>query len=265
MFISPPERTFGQSMTERIILLAIAGFVLLMTLIVGDFDVAHLSQTSLIVIFLTFGILGLAWWLIAKRTVSFHPEGIQISNAFGAKEMTWEETQETVFSKQDQNLYVHFGLIGLIFAAAASRQGDTMSGGLLTLEIRGGMPRRKLKIGSSVKHADQAIRQVLNRVNPNLKSEFQRQLNNGQTIYFGPVSLSRQGIGFKEKPQVPFAEATIKFNGSQFTVKQTGKWLNAVSTRAQKLPNVFVLLDLAEEFKLGGQSRPPDPLAHMMR
>jgi hypothetical protein len=150
-------------------------------------------------------------------------------------------------------------------AARASRQGGATSGGHMYLKISVNDPKQKITISSQVKGCAEAIRTVLGKVNPRIKTEIKRQIDGGQTVKFGQVSLSRQGIGFKEKPQVPFAEATIKFNGTFLTVKKEGKWLSVFRAPAQKIPNDFVLLDLAEEMKLGGAPRPPDPFLHMAR
>ncbi len=265
MFISPPEKSFRQNYAGRILLLFVAGIIVLTVLALEDFHLQRLSMASLLVLLVTLGLTAFGWWAMSRQSVSLHPEGIECAGTFGTKDLRWEEVTETYFFKIDQNLYVHFGLLGLLFAAAANRRGSSTSKGLMNLRISGGEPKRKLRISSSLKDVAEAIRMVLAKVNPRIKTELGRQIQGGQAVMFGPVSLSREGIGYQQKPQVPFSEAAIKFNGARLTVKKQGKWLNAISVQAQKVPNVFVLLDLAEELKLGGAPRPPDPFAHMAR
>lgn len=265
MFVSPPEKTYKQNFVLRLVLFVPLALVLLFVFAAVDFDTKKVSPIGWAIIAAAFGLYVFAWWAIGKILLAIHPEGVGFTSAFGEKEVRWEEINETFYYKMDQNLYMHFGLIGLIMAARSSRSGDPMSGGNMYLKISGHDAKQKIVINSQIKDCAEAIRTVLGKVNPRIKIEMKRQIDGGQTVKFGQVTLSRQGIGFKEKPQVAFAEATIKFNGTFLTVKKEGKWLSAFRAPAQKIPNVFVLLDLAEELKLGGAPRPPDPFAHMAR
>ena len=265
MFISPPEKTYGQTLTMRLLLMFPLSMVLLIVFVAADFETSKIGPVSWAMIAVTLGLSVFGWWAISKRLLAFHPEGVAYSTAFGAKELRWEEIGETYYWKIDQNLYVHLGLIGLLMAASASRRGDTMSGGQMNLKLTGLDPKQKISITAQVKDCAEAIRAVLGKVNPRIKPELQRRMQGGETVMFGVVSLSRQGIGFKQKPQVALSEVGVKFNGTYLTVKKEGKWRSEFRAPAQKIPNVFVLLDLIEEIKLGGAARPPDPFAHMAK
>jgi hypothetical protein len=264
MFISSPEKTYGQTSTMRVVLLVPLALILIGVFAAIDFDTPKTSPRAWTFVAVIVGLYILSCWAIGKSTLKFHPEGIAHSNVFNTKEIRWEEVAGTYYTKIDQNLYVHFGLVGLLLTAMGAGKSDAQSG-QMNLKILDGEGKKRLNISSMVKDSKTAIREVLNKVNPRIKAELQRQVQGGQTVMFGPVSLSRQGIGFKQKPQVSFAEVTIKFNGTALAVKKEGKWLNEFKAPARKVPNVFVLLDLAEEMKLGGAPRPPDPFAHMGR
>jgi hypothetical protein len=267
MFISPPEKTYRQTLVHRLLLFIPVALVLLIAFAVVDFDTSKMSPVGWAIVAVTLGLYIFAWWAIGQSSLNFHSEGVSTTGAFGGKEVRWDEISETFFYKVDQNLIVHFGLIGLLMAAASSRQasGDPMGAGQMSLKFSGRDPKQKIAITSSWRNAPEAVKAVLNKVNPQIKPEIQRKVQGGETVMFGPVTLSRQGIGYKQKPQVSFAEVTIKFNGTYLAVKKEGKWLNVFRAPAQKIPNVFVLLDLAEELKLGGAPRPPDPFLHMAR
>ncbi len=79
----------------------------------------------------------------------------------------------------------------------------------------------------------------------------------------GQVSLSRQGIGYKCKPEAPFTLAKIKFNGMRFWVKEKGKWLDAFGVPARQVRNVFVLLEMAGELQGNTASPMSNPQAYM--
>jgi len=263
MFISPPEKTFGQSWAERLILVVPVVIVLLITLGVSDFQLRSMSSVAWGFIAGTLALYAFACFAIAQRKLQVFSDGIQQTSLFGAKEMRWDEVSHTYYYRVANTGYYHFGLIGLLLAAAARGENQGGASSSSTLIVVSREPQRKIKIGSNVKNFEQAARMVLAKLNPKFKKDVEREIGSGATVSFGPVSLSQLGIAKKAKEPIQLARAKISFNGIKLRVKEEGKWLDAISVSAKKVPNVSVLLELADEMQRGGKPAEPDPLAYL--
>lgn len=90
----------------------------------------------------------------------------------------------------------------------------------------------------------------------------QGQVQNSMTLKFGNVSLSQQGVGWKNKGPIPFSRIVkCKIVGTNLRIKEEGKWMDNISVNTSKVPNVFVLMDLIDERRTGGTTQPIDPMA----
>jgi hypothetical protein len=258
MFMSPPEATYREMLTGRVAVLLLVIVVVFMVLVVADFDMKNLGPGSWITIAITGALYAYFWQWSAKRQLTIHPEGVSFSGLHSSKDLRWEEISETRYFQIMNPAYTQLGLIGILMASYSSKGGKQGS-----LDIYGTDGKKKFTIGTSLKNGEAARRQVLARVNPRLKADLARRLGGGEPIAFGLVILSRQGIGFKNKPEVPFAEAEIKFNGMRLRVKRKGKFLDAFGAPARKIPNVFILLEMADDIQRGGAPRQQDPMQFM--
>jgi len=259
MIISPPEKTFRQNLLVRLSLLVLPAIAWVVVL-VQWFDKPQLEPISTGIALAVTALWGLAWVLIGKSELTLHAEGLRRSTVFGSSEMAWSEITETRFAQVPVSAQVgaHFGLIGYLVVALSGKGGGS---GQKSLEVVG-TNGRKLKITSNWRDSDEALRGVLARVNPRLIEGHRQRLKSGETLKFGNVGLSRQGVSWKNGEPIPFATlAKCKIEGANLRIKAEGKWLDNVSVNASKVPNIFILLDLVEEMRSGGAPAAPDPLA----
>ncbi len=258
MFNSPPERTFSQTYVARILVFILVLGVVFIVLAIADLEVNKVPLIGWVIIAATLGLFAFFWEWSAKRRLNIHPEGVSFGAGSSSKDFRWEEIAETRYYQMN-NAAIHFGLIGMLVANYSSGGINTKSG---SLEIRGA-DGKKFTVNTMLSHGDQAIQLVLGRVNPRLKADIVRRLNGGESVAFGPVNLSRQGVSFKDKPEVAFNLAEIKFNGMRFRVKEKGKWMDAIGVPARQVPNIFVLLEIASELQGTAASPMSNPQAYM--
>ncbi len=91
-------------------------------------------------------------------------------------------------------------------------------------------------------------RQVTNRLLPQVIHAYQA----GNTITFGPLSISKQGVS-NGKELLPWSQIKeMGVNRGVVTVKKEGKWLSWSSVMASKVPNLFVFMALVN-YVLKGQ------------
>ena len=81
------------------------------------------------------------------------------------------------------NVYAHFGLIGAVLAMS-SKSGRAQ----LTLELISD-DRKKLKVKSNFRNADEAIGIILGRILPPMVQNVKVRLQRGETEQFGGVGL----------------------------------------------------------------------------
>jgi predicted permease len=101
MFISPPEKTYRQTLLLRISLLVIVALVPLFVFAAFDFEPRKMSAAGWGIIAAALGLYVFAWWAISKSLLTIHPEGVAYTTAFGGKEVRWEDIHETFYYKMD--------------------------------------------------------------------------------------------------------------------------------------------------------------------
>jgi hypothetical protein len=75
--------------------------------------------------------------------------------------------------------------------------------------------------------------------------------NNGETLYFGKLSISQQGIG-NSKQTIPWSEVKgVEINQGYVGVRREGKWLRWANVPAARVPNLFIFLALAKQIVAG--------------
>ena len=258
MFVSPPERSFRQNLTWRLLAL----FPALIAVSIALLLYADANKVEPISAGIAAALTALAVWVwiaAGKAELTIHSEGVQVQT-LGSKEMRWEEIASTTFRQIPigQQAAVHFGLIGYLIALAATK-GNSAGQMSLVLVSREG---RKLTLSPNWREVQEAVRMVLRRVNPGIKDDIRRRVKNGETVKFGKVGLSQQGISWKDKEPIPFATLSkCRIAGQQLRIKAEGKWLDNIAVSTARVPDVFVLLDLIDELKSGGKPAEVDPIA----
>lgn len=258
MIISPPEKTFKHNLRWRIAL-SIPLLAMFTYLAITYPPSQKLDATPLAILAGLVAIYIWAWVAISKCALTVHAEGIQDRTVFGTKEMRWEEIVETRFLQlPTQVLTAHFGLLRALFSRVGKSSAIFMK---LTLINHGG---RKITLNSNLRGLQEAIRLVLNHVNPRIKDELRRRVQAGDTVRLGKISLSQQGVALEDKPPIPFANIVkCRIEGEALRIKSEGKWLDNIAVNTVKVPNVFAFLDLMDEYKTGARAE-FDPLARAM-
>jgi hypothetical protein len=239
MFISPPRKTFGYTLSWLIV----SALLFFPFLAWAAYDFYHSRSVDPVLAFFTgvFGLLFAYTCLWSKTRVTIHDEGISYKSPFREKDLRWDEVTETRYGQQQVNAAVHFGLIGWLIAAVARSSNKVIR----SLELIG---PQKIAINSNIRDMEEIVRLALAAVNPRLRQEAERILDSGGTVSFGKISLSPGGIIWKSKEPIPYAAIVkCKIDGSILRVKAERKWLDNIAVTAKKVPNIFILLDLIEE------------------
>jgi len=250
------ERRFGAAYTVRILVaLGVAG--LLVGLWVAQDDPRTSSHPALmwISIGLVFAVAAL-WVALGKTVLIINDSGVRRESILGQQEIAWSQIMETRY-RVPINVYAHLGLIGAVLAMS-SKSG----GAQLTLELIG-QDRKKLKVTSSFRNADEAIGIILGRIMPPMVQNIKARLQRGETVQFGGIGLSATAITWKGA-SIPVSEITkAELVRSNLQIKRQGKWRNAISLRSDKVPDVLVFLETLESVAPQIKSTGIDPLARV--
>lgn len=241
MFPSPAQRTFRENLVARIL----AAVVLIITAAIGA--AIYSDQQELDPAFWVFAFLAVLFVVFiclrsAKRRLTIHQEGISYKSLTSETDLMWEQIAGYRYGQQPINVYAHFGLIGLLLSL---RKGTNMQ---QSLEVLG---PTNIKITANFRDAQEAMRAVLEHVNPRLREQAERTLSSGGNVSFGGIELSPVGVIWKGKEPIPYsALVKCKIEGAFLRMKAEGKWLDNVAVNVKKVPNVFVLLDLVEQRRM---------------
>jgi len=258
VIISPPEQTYRQNLTLRLAAFLVPAIAWTIVGIIA-LDEPEVPATAVGIAILLTILWVVLWVAVGKAEVTIHTEGIRRVTVLGVQEMVWQDIVETRFSQVPVShaAAAHFGLLGYLIAAASP--GAASGQRRLALQTADG---HKLKLSENWRDVENAIRTVLQRVNPRLRQEMQKQIQNNMTVKFGNVSLSQEGVIWKNKEPIPFHRIVkCKVEGANLRIKEEGKWLDNISVNTGKVPNVFVLMDLIDSLRAGGRAQPIDPLA----
>ncbi len=132
----------------------------------------------------------------------------------------------------------------------------------LTLELIG-QDRKKLKVTSNFRKAEEAIGIILSRILPPMVQTTKARLQRGETVQFGGIGLSATAVSWKGS-SIPVSEITkAELVRSNLQIKRRGKWLSAISVRSDKVPDVLVFLEVLESLAPQVKSTGIDPLARV--
>ena len=242
MFPTPAQRMFRDTIVWRLV--AALPFVAMLGWAGYDYSQSRVIDPVLWGVTGFFAVLfAFACLWAAKRRITFHTEGISYTSLFSEADLNWTEITETRYTQQPINVGAHFGLLGFLISAIASKSssGQTMT---RKLQIIG---PRKITISSNIAKMVQAIQLVFDQVNPRIRQQMEQQLTSTGIVSFGNITLSTAGIIWKSKDPIPYQSLVkCRIDGANLQIKAEGKWLNNISVNAGKVPNVFVLLDMVE-------------------
>jgi hypothetical protein len=263
MFLSPAEKTYAYSMGFKLI----AWLPFLLVAGIGAAVVApdwqNFEQPGWLIGLAASAALSVFWWVnMSRELISVHSEGIARSSLFGAKEIRWDQVAETRYSQTTtaQNVGVHFGLIGIAISAIVSRKADASKATqLLKIVSQDGT---KISMTNYLQNHRELMMTVLSRINPRLLNELRTRVKQGIPVDFGKLQLSLEGVRWGGKGPLPYQQIEMAgIRGQNFCVKAAGKWMNFISVGVSRVPNVFVALDLIEEFRSGVTRSEPAQLS----
>ena len=251
------ERRFEAAYTARI-LLTLGALGAVMALWAAQNKASTPAPPALlwISIGLVFAVVGL-WIALGKTVLIINDSGVRRESILGQQEITWSQIAETRYRVVPINIYAHFGLIGALLAMS-SKSGRVQ----LTLELIG-QDRKKLKVTSNFRKAEEAIGIILSRILPPMVQTTKARLQRGETVQFGGIGLSATAISWKGS-SIPVSEITkAELVRSNLQIKRRGKWLSAISVRSDKVPDVLVFLEVLESLAPQVKSTGIDPLARV--
>jgi len=251
------ERRFGAAYTVRIFLaLGVLGLVVGLWAAQDDPRIsAHPAllwiSTGLVVTAATL------WVALGKTVLIINDSGVRRESVLGQEEIAWSQITETRYRVVPINVYAHLGLIGAVLALS-SKSGRAQ----LTLELIGS-DRKKLKVTSNFRNADEAIGIIFGRIIPPMVQNTKARLERGETVQFGGIGLSATAITWKGT-SFPVSEITkAELVRSNLQIKRHGKWRSAISVRSDKVPDVLVFLEVLESLVPQIKSTGFDPLARV--
>lgn len=245
MFHSPAERTYRYTFVTRYLWIPSA---LIPATMAWFLEHAGFPRGPVAIVLLSAVVSGATiYFFFGRPELQLHLEGIHVQAAFRAHELRWEEIRRTRYRSQTmaEEIGRQFGVIGVLAGFFAAQKKDAKKSGEWLI-VEGDSD--KLTISTMFVNGAEVIKEVLAKVNARLKPDLQRQLQQGQTVDFGDLHVQPDGVRWKNKAVVPYANLKeIGLKGSQFRIKADGKWLDYAAVASQKIPNLFVALELIEE------------------
>lgn len=251
------ERRFGPAYTVRIfVALGVLGLVV--GLWAAQDDPRISAHPALL--WISIGLVVAAatvWVALGKTVLIINDSGVRRESVLGQQEIAWSQITETRYRVVPINVYAHLGLIGVVLALS-SKSGRAQ----LTLELIG-RDRKKLKVTSNFRNADEAIGIILGRIMPPMVQNTKARLQRGETLQFGGIGLSATAITWKGT-SFPVSEITkAELVRSNLQIKRHGKWRSAISVRSDKVPDVLAFLEVLESLVPQIKSTGFDPLARV--
>ena len=251
------ERRFGAAYTGRVVL-ALGVLGLVVGLWAAQDDPRSSAHPNLV--WVSIGLMATVvalWVVLGKSALIINDSGVRRESVLGPQEIAWSQIMETRYRVVPINVYAHFGLIGAV-VAASSKAGRAQ----LTLELIG-HDRKKLKVTSNFRNADEAIGIILYRILPPMVQSTKARLQRGETVQFGGIGLSATAVTWKGA-SIPVSEITkAELVRSNLQIKRQGKWLAAINVRSDKVPDVLVFLETLESLAPQIKSTGIDPLARV--
>jgi hypothetical protein len=251
------ERRFGAAYTVRIgLALGVVG--LLAGLWASQRDPRLSSHQTLMWISIALvSAVAALWVALGKTSLTITDFGLRYESMLGQQEMAWSQISETRYRVIPVNVYANFGLLGALVAMAGKSGRAQLSLELISND------GKKLKVTSSIRDASEAIGIILGRVLPPIIQSVNARVQRGETVQFGGLGLSSTTVTWK-KISIPVSQITkAELVRSNLQIKQTGKWLAAISVRSDKVPNVLAFLEVLESLAPQVKSTAIDPMARV--
>lgn len=252
------ERRFGVAYTAPIVVVLVV-LGLLVGMWASQDDPRSASHPTLFWVSIGLVIAAFLFCLaLSKCALVINDSGIRRESVFSQQEMPWSQVAETRYQVVPINVYMHFGLIGALIAMSSRKSGRAY----LTLTLID-QDRKKLKITSNYRNADEAIGIILSRLMPAMVQRVKSRVQRGENVQFGGLGLSATAVTWKGN-SIPVSEIIkAELAGTSLQIKRSGKWLSAVNVKSNKVPDVLVFLEVLESLAPQIKSTGVDPLARV--
>lgn len=249
------ERRFGAAYTGRIFAtLAVAAVLLFLWAAVQSTSGQRTLEWISIGLV---GALAVFWILQSKSVLVINDAGVRRESAFGARELAWSQIAHTRYRVVPISAYAHLGLVGALLAMS-SKSGRAQI--MLELISADG---KNLRVTSGFRDSNEAIGIILARFLPAMVQDAKARVQRGETVQFGGIGISAVAVTWK-KNSIPLREITkAEIAGANLHIKREGKWLAAVSVRADKVPDVLAFLEVLESLAPQIKTSGVDPLARV--
>ncbi len=250
-------RKFRQTYNVRI---AIAALIFCVMYIIWEASVRS-ESARLTFIWITVGVVllyGALFLAFEETVVTTSQQGIRRDSIFGSTAIAWNEISETRYLVSPVRPRIAIGMFGILITMLRRRPRVRLR---LTIFSNEG---KRIKINSSVHQAREAIGIVLGQTVPRMVDDATARIQRGETVNFGPISLSLSGIAWKSQFPVAISEISrAEIVGRQLRIKTSQGWRSFIRVRTDRVPNVLVMLDILES--IAPRLKPPriDPLARV--
>jgi hypothetical protein len=189
------------------------------------------SNIGMMVVGGAFAVIGLFmvfnWWRTRGLSVQVYSDGLARIQGAKVEEVRWDNVNAVW-----QSITKHY------------RNGIyTGTTYLYTVETN---DSRKLKFGNEVKGIEQLGQTIQNESTKRLFPKMVAAYNAGQPVAFGQFTLSKDGVGHKNK-YLSWAEIEgTQINKGYVTFKKQGKWFNWANVPVAQIPNLIVFLSLID-------------------
>jgi len=222
----------GAGFVRKLVLapLLIGAGLTLEVLLIG---VLHIHHYDLLLLGVVLVLSGVTLVVRAFRNrglrVLVFPEGLVRLHRGEAQAFCWEEIDQ-VWQKKNE---------GAHWATRAWR-------GVLTLKVQTADGRR-LSFDDSLPRLAELAQILCRETLPFLRPQAEAACEAGNTLHFGKLRMSRQGLS-QGKETLPWSDLQkIKVNGVQLLIYKKGKWTHSLNCSLADVPNAHVLLALLEQ------------------
>jgi hypothetical protein len=250
MFFTPPEKTYSYSTGCKIIawMPLVAATLLAVSTVMPDWQ--KLKQPEWMIPWIVSAALSVFLWLFFSLfRVGIHSEGMACSGLFGTREIRWEQVKETRYSQTLDSTGDPFSIIGIAAFVAARLKTDSRATQNLKIISQDGT---RIRLNKYLQDHRELMRKALWRVNPRLLNEMRAYVSQGMPAEFGKLQLSQEGVRWGRKGPLPYTHVAMAgIVGPDFCIQAAGKSMHFLSVRASRIPNLFVAVDLIDEFRSG--------------
>jgi hypothetical protein len=174
------------------------------------------------------GMFIFSWFAYSRRRVQVFDQGIVYTQ--GSKAQAWRWDDIAFVWQQITRMSVYFIPVATSY--------------VYTVQHRNG---QKIKLTNGIRNIKALGEMMQSETFTRLMPLAVAAYNNGETLHFGKLTISQQGIG-NSKEIVPWAQVKgVEVVQGYVGVKREGKWLRWANIRVASVPNFFIFMALVDQ------------------